>query len=323
MQVVPHIAIVSGLLLAGNNPNTLEGVVKSPTPFTRKRSLGILGPAYQSIYQPAWIWNRGRSKKFWFARLCERREFQGDPLCEKLKISLGDWIFVALTAYLLIVTPAVMAILTAWFTITVGLSCRSFTFLMYACCQFCLILLWIYDIRIADHNDPRKPSLKLRHWQKHRPRAYVWWTLVVLCASGATTFAVGGTLMQIIGVYRNCLCLTPLTHWSPLSRRQNFPIEISTSSAESIINSRTWWKGTGAGSVAFLGFSSFTGWWYQRLLRFQMDEVIDRIGFEPGNDDGPTSNMGSKLSEDEDLEGGLGDEKSLQHESRVEDIHAI
>ena len=62
-MTIPHIAIISSFLLAGNNPNTLEGVVGLPTIKDISPSWHIFSFAYHSRYKPAWIWNRGQSKK--------------------------------------------------------------------------------------------------------------------------------------------------------------------------------------------------------------------------------------------------------------------
>lgn len=59
--------------------------------------------------------------------------------------------------------------------------------------------------------------------------------------------------MQIMGVYRNCLCELSIRDW----RRSRFD--------------------TGASAVAFLGFISYAGWWYQRRLRFQFKLLINQI----------------------------------------------
>ena len=57
-MTIPHVAIVSSFLLAGNNPNILEGIVGLPT-IEKKPSLKwhFLLLTYDSRYKPAWIWN--------------------------------------------------------------------------------------------------------------------------------------------------------------------------------------------------------------------------------------------------------------------------
>ena len=72
---ITSIAILSGLLLAGNNPNTLEGVLALPTidkeeakiPFPNIWILNQLKfeLAYPSRYKISWLWWRGRRKQEW------------------------------------------------------------------------------------------------------------------------------------------------------------------------------------------------------------------------------------------------------------------
>ena len=282
-MVIPHIAVVSGLLLAGNNPNTLEGVVSHPGAKEVENIWGVWAPVYESCYMPAWIWNRGRSKKLWFERVANEFDDGDRSLHTVLRMTAGDWGIVSVIAYSLIVTPVVLAFLTAYYTVTVGLSCRSFTVLLYCICQACLLGLWVWDIQAARLHlgFKRRPSLDWKAWQGHRPSSYFWWTSVLICGAVAVFFAVGGTSMQVIGAYRNCLCLIPLSHWGSAALRDDFPIIISTDSREAILSAQTWWVGTGAGAVAFLGISSFIGWWYQRLVKFQMKRLIDRIDWKP------------------------------------------
>ena len=52
-MVIPHIAIISGLLLAGNNPNILEGVVEEPTCEHQPAYLHLFTLVYESRYRPA------------------------------------------------------------------------------------------------------------------------------------------------------------------------------------------------------------------------------------------------------------------------------
>ena len=89
-MVIPHIAIVSGLLLAGNNPNILEGVVEGTTCEPQPAYLHLFALVYESRYRPAWIWRRGRSKKIWIKRVCEGPG-QHPPEGLKIKMDIGGW----------------------------------------------------------------------------------------------------------------------------------------------------------------------------------------------------------------------------------------
>jgi hypothetical protein len=71
-MTIPHLSIVSGLLLAGNNPNTFEkvvahefGDVEDPESFEDKHFCWAKFSelTYNSRYQPQWLWLGARSKR--------------------------------------------------------------------------------------------------------------------------------------------------------------------------------------------------------------------------------------------------------------------
>jgi hypothetical protein len=90
-MVVPHISIVSGLLLAGNNPNTLEAVIGRDASEIEDNvwiceALGLgFGLAYPSRYKTAWMWLRGRQKRHWVDRVLDSYSLtQGSIPVERL-----------------------------------------------------------------------------------------------------------------------------------------------------------------------------------------------------------------------------------------------
>ena len=92
-MILPHVAIIGSLLLAGNNPNIWQVAAPltadtAPSPASASRQNGQdesrgagallprisrrLGRAYTSggvTFKPAWTWNRGANKAMWFAEL--------------------------------------------------------------------------------------------------------------------------------------------------------------------------------------------------------------------------------------------------------------
>ena len=278
---MPHDAIVSGLLLAGNNPNTLEGVVGKPTQRPQTPHCHLFELVYDSRYRPTWIWQRGRSKKIWIERICHDSATAPDGLAAKLRMKPQDWMVVVFLSYSMILVPSLLAFLTSYYTPVVGLSCRSMTFLVYMICQLYLTVLWVWDIQ-STHLDPagtphtpvtRIPWLKggvRDNWQ-----AYLWWPNVFAGGACAVFTAIGGTIMQLMGVYRNCRCALPIKYWRRSASDVTFTI--SPNSAEAIQHAATYWKGTGITAITFLVFISYVGWWYQRRLRYQFKLLVDRI----------------------------------------------
>ncbi len=280
-MIVPHIAIVSGLLLAGNNPNTLEGVVGKPTAAPQAPLYRLFELSYDSRYKPNWVWQRGRMKKIWIERICYDQTTAPDGLAAKMTMKPGDWMVVGFFAYSMVLIPSILAFLTSYYTPVVGLSCRSLTFLIYEICQLYLTVLWIWDIHstyLDSNGAPHTPVTRipwLHGSVRHNWQAYVWWPNVLAGGACAIFTAIGGTMMQIMGVFRNCLCTLPVRYWRRSAFDTEFPI--STNSAEAIQNAVTYWKGTGVTAVTFLGFISYVGWWYQRRLRYQFKLLVDQI----------------------------------------------
>ena len=327
-MTVPHISIISGLLLAGNNPNTLEGILGEPVPeeevvMPNERHIQhFVTFVYDSRYRPAWIWNRGRSKRFWAKRLNHtwiERYGKGstvptaDLQPRALHMGVGDWCWIYFLAYCMILIPSLLAFLTAWYTPFVGLGtsfgrprlpstkislerrianflqdlsnhllgCRSMTVLVYMLCQLVLISLWIIDIE-SSHLDkdgvPQTPYTRSpfkQDGEKAPWRSRVWYGVAIITGIVSTLITIGGTMMQIMGVYRNCLCSIPISQW--YNPWDSF-LDISTNSSEDIHFARRTWKSLGAAAVVFLGMVSFIGWWYQKRLRYQMRRMIQDIG---------------------------------------------
>lgn len=396
---IPHIAIVSGCLLAGNNPNTLAGITPPRGRLPRVWNSGhfwstlteplldvtdrVVGLTYDANYKPAWMWNRGRSKREWILRLCEEfRDHDRHDFLPALKaeISMGrlDWLTVSVFAFLLFFIPCLFGFLTSFYTPQIGLSCRSLTFLMYGCAQTWLLLLWIWNLTWRDNNwrarrrgldvyaragrelshmsmaaanplpdeteggivpmtradaantehetqsiplmqaggsspnasTEQAPnsgfgeifsSLSEARWfrrsSNQRPSSdenralsqgalqsgsgisrlgfIIFWLLMAIGFAAAVFSAIGGTMMQIIGVYRNCLCQINMNTW--LHGRNEATLGISSNSAEDIQQASRYWIPMGGAASGFLGLVAYVAWWYQRRLRFRFTELVGRI----------------------------------------------
>lgn len=135
-MIIPHIAIISGLLLAGNNPNILEGIVATQRQ-EQDEGMSFLGLTfnltYPSCYKVAWQWHRGHNKKLWIDKLLDtylHRPGDEKPgkdmelLQGKTSLSILDWFVVLFLGALLLGVPFFLAFITAFYTPQVGLSCR-------------------------------------------------------------------------------------------------------------------------------------------------------------------------------------------------------
>lgn len=350
---IPHVAVVSGCLLAGNNPNTLEVImtgvaswakrshqqtleaslrrastfrrqpslaavptalfqaIRSPTIRTSRSASGggvtsptaVVGTArpaatekhvshvldvvfkdfYDSVYQPAWMWERGRSKRNWIRRvqlLYRRRE-------RAYGLSAVEWLYLVLLTLFLVATPYLLAFLTSFYTPQVGLSCRSFTFTLYFIFQVILAILWLADF----HREQPTPLVKRaavpwgsgkrrddsdnagRQPTRMLPLPTPFACLLFFGLAGAAFSTIAGTLLQIIGVYRNCLCGIPMSSWIS---KQGFLV-IGTNTAERIYYARRFWLQTGVASIILLIVTCYVGWWYQRHWRIRFTRIIDEL----------------------------------------------
>lgn len=155
-MIMPHCAIVSGCLLAGNNPNTLEALMSGlrsleSSSSTESNTTSIwqyfqFESVYASDYMPAAIWRRGASKRSWIKMISNEPEYRykRESIRKLIRLDIYSWTYlIGFTATLLGI-PFVLAFLTSYFTPPVGLSCRSFTFLLYVVFQVWLTIFWIF-----------------------------------------------------------------------------------------------------------------------------------------------------------------------------------
>jgi hypothetical protein len=282
-MIIPHVAIVSGCLLAGNNPNTLQVIVCSltgPWPgkkpeydasgelIKEKAPLYELGQAYyQSVYTPVWMWERGRSKRRWVAELTK---IYPDPPMKRqgyyreARITFRDWVVLVVITLVLMIFPFVLAFLTSYFTPTIGMSCRTFTFLLYFLFQLVLSALWMVDFFTK-----QKPTSGTG---EHKV-SMLFSMVLAFTVLGSVFTAVVGTFLQILGVYRNCLCTLPINIWGS----RDFNIVISSNSADDIKYANKFWVPTGVTSIVLMIVVCYIGWWYQRHWRIQFRSVVEKL----------------------------------------------
>lgn len=304
-MTIPHVAIVGGCLLAGNNPNTLQVIICGISPWdseVHKRDkrwwhyLNLYRSLYESVYQPVWMWERGRSKRNWIRRV--QKEFEdevplGDnykdkgpqgehvkdemlPNDDNFKLDAMDWAFLIIVASALMATPFILAFLTSFYTPTIGLSCRSFTFLLYFAFQIWISLIWFWDFRLEERSPLTQEIALLSGKIITVPSFYC--AVMAFGLIGSAFTAIAGTFLQILGVYRNCLCSIPMSAWSS----GDYSIVISTDSADDIKYAEHFWLPTGITSIVALVAVCYVGWWYQRHWRRRFTNLIDELQIEEG-----------------------------------------
>jgi hypothetical protein len=266
----------------------------SHRPFKRvwllKYALGNLKfqLAYTSRYKTAWLWLRGYNKQQWINTLLEiygtinvdctvPAAYQDTALFHPplpghwepsrlfrapKPLSYGDtflrdpqmyrlakmchltwsWLVVLAVTGILIVVPFVLACLMAWSTPPIGLACRSFTFVLYLATQ----VLQISMLLIA-YKHGRTASYAQR---------VVWYYIAAFFGAAAIFTAIGGTMMQLMGVYSQCRCHVPITYWLDMDN-PNVWIAVGVNSALDILEARLYWRACGFSAVGFLGVLSY------------------------------------------------------------------
>ncbi|EFW99500.1 hypothetical protein CMQ_7868 [Grosmannia clavigera kw1407] len=333
-MTIPHIAIVSGLLLAGNNPNILEGVLHMNGEYEEDNKIVLgfkYGLAFPSCYKVAWLWNRGHNKKNWLKTLVDTYLKQKRPnskeldvdddmlqLQQRTTLSFLDWALLLFLTILLLSLPCVLALLTAYFTPVVGVSCRAITITMYLSAQIGQIILWLwayagplavidvyglsffftggwldrngfyrpYDVRWLAGNDGLAHNpIKLMRILWSKGRGLLCWQFLWNClyylgqwllGGFGVLAAIGGTLMQLMGVYSADVCRVTTPNWSK-NDIHRADVLLSQNTAKMIRLSRSTWIPFASTAIGFMSAVSFVGWLYQRRMRNVFLKLATRI----------------------------------------------
>ncbi|KAF5557728.1 glycoside hydrolase family 3 [Fusarium napiforme] len=259
-MIIVHVAIVNGFLLASNNPSPVTMLVGRP-PSIRK-PLKIFPPIYDGILQPVFMWRRGVNKMEWLEK--SRAWRRGDETFMKdVRIKKRDYLgWIILPTIILISLPPAAGAVVAWQTPPRGWGCRSLSFVTYAGFQMVLTPLYFFITRETE----RKTTLqRMIHWLC----VLVFGVTVVL----ALFTSIATTLMQIIGVFRNCFCYVNSGMWLDL----NNAIVNVASDTTNRRNSSDGWIVMGGVATAFMAVCSFFGWWFQMNIRVSFEDAIKDI----------------------------------------------
>ncbi|KAE9365866.1 hypothetical protein N431DRAFT_516708 [Stipitochalara longipes BDJ] len=305
-MIIVHVAIVSGCLLASNNPSTSSGIVGSnhealeesrrkfydiqrapssrstlrpgekvqqESEKSRRRWFAhkILGwsDAYDTTFQPVSLWSRGSNKLLWIQK---SGAYVNSDFKKLMNITGWGWIFkVLFPALVLIVLPPATGGVVAYFTPPRGLGCRSLSFIVYAFSQ--VIVTIIATIRCAvdngEKNNKKKTTLE---------KIFTGGGFKIISAPfwfGSLVAAIGGTTMQITGVFRNCICYSDARTWWNINNIN--PAINLASDTQDARNSSVYWIKMGSTATVFMAVNCYIGWWYQRLIRHRFTDAVKRI----------------------------------------------
>lgn len=248
------VAIVNGCLLANNNPSTLLAVIGCRVPdLTGPKLRFEWWPVHDSNVQPVSIWDRGSNKRALLkdnaAWIVYKREYP---------IDFYYWSFVTTSTLILAVLPSALAIAISYTYI--GVSCRALNVLLYAVLQLVLIFMAVWrDWR------PISPSSC-----EHRTRSS--FLLLVFLLSVFNSFV--GTMLQIMGVYRNCICYIPVSYWF---HPDDTPVRHLAGDTLERRNASRYWTVIGYGSMGFLTITCYMSWRFQRTVRRAFEDQIKKL----------------------------------------------
>jgi hypothetical protein len=285
-----------------------------PNPFRRFRAAilrlqhGQLGPLrflddiYKDRYQPVTMWKRGQNKQewVWASRAWERLQPNAvNPANAPNQVDNGTgmsprdlrvttWrylLFVILATLVLINLPPTAGAVVAWRTPPIGWGCRSLSFVCYAGCQFLLVWLFLAKTYLSVWHKERWYDT---NWSDLSWRKILWcavssffnfvFVLFYILTSIASLFvALGGTLMQVIGVYRNCFCYVNANKWYHLDSAF---VNVASDTQEQRDSSANWITFGGA-ATGFMGLCCYIGWWYQNIIRKRYQKVVNELCREP------------------------------------------
>lgn len=311
-MVIPYLAMISCAMLAPNSPSTLHGIVcdggnsvrmdKYELSFWKQHWMKIKGykglrfivtqlegyspmeTPFEGRFRTVKLWKRGLNKRQWVQEAINDylvpnncREGEGSDripeaeLRRHLTLNCLDCSYVLIVSLFAVLTPSALAFLTSYTTPQAGLSCRSLTYLIYAISQACEMALWTFAAR-----------LRIRYgtlWSEVNPivKRICWWGQVFV-GFFAIFAAVGGTLMQLVGVYRSCACQVPAAHWPRLS--DSVYVVLSDNTAADIDAAKRWWKITGSTGVGIAALVCALAWWHQRRLRRVFRDEADKLANE-------------------------------------------
>lgn len=318
-MTVPHLAIIASAMLAAESPSALQGIVwdggsaASRDRFEKGfwdsvknkmqdysllkwvlgkvRGYEVIENTYDGQFKTVSLWNRGPNKRRWVQEAIRSYEtshvesrgenlMRPEDVRQALQEDVGDILSVAIATACLLVVPSALAFLTSYNTPRKGISCRTLTYLVYGITQVLECLFWTWEAWL-------KVKYGERWSEAHTGAKTVAWLGQMVVGFVAIFAAVIGTLMQLLGVYRTCLCMVimyprspvrslcvsdkmwkqvPISYWVTADHPGAY-VDLSTNDAASIKAASEYWVTTGAVAVGFICLICALGWWHQRRLK--------------------------------------------------------
>ena len=238
-----------------------------------KRSKAKRFSYYTSTFRPTWLWDRAYTFRKWATPGAEGLQL-GSIVKAKIH-SRGLRVIAALLAVFFMALPCVLACFIAYYTPTVGFSCRAVTILVYSLSQLILILGWLYHSDPLSHPHAYSSSSVAGKIHNSILKKLIYAFLGFIALLGGAFPAIGGTIMQLVGVYRNCLCNAGLKYMIS-NRRYLGVVQLATDTEEHRKGYRSW-NGFGMTGIVCMGIISIMGWYYQMRARSRLKRLVRKL----------------------------------------------
>lgn len=299
-MIVVHVAIVSGCLLASNNPSAASIFASEATPGPAKKILPLI---YDTPFQPVSMLGRGSNKEEWLAKLvlhcyqtradccgknCSTCDHQAlRTAANDIRVGPGTyWLLIVFPTLILVSLPPAAGAVVAHQTPPTGWGCRSLTLVLYAGAQSLMVLCngMRHQFRAPPSEDSPADHLNTIRIRRHGLvgctlrmllATYECWPQFLLAISSFAGFLslfaiLGGTIMQVAGVYKNCFCYVNSGMWLDLD---NAYVNIASDTADQRNASHNWIY-MGCIATGFMAACCYVGWWYQQTLRTRYRQIV-------------------------------------------------
>lgn len=239
------------------------------------RHLPLFHPAYDTRFQPVWLWNRGINKMRWLER---SHVFSNQLFGGRFKLTTFEWIiYIIIPTIVLIILPPGAGGVVSYATPPIGFACRSLSFVTYASFQSALGLISLLRYYFED-----------KGFLKEHPRWKLFFsnirlTISVILTLGSAFTSIGGTMMQVMGVYRNCFCYVIASEWWKIMLHNwdpGYVINVAVDT-QKLRNSSRNWIVMGTVATASMAVACYVGYWYQRSLRERFVTEVENLFPEP------------------------------------------
>lgn len=209
-------------LVRVNSALVAAGIAPTEVRRNRGRKIPSWSDAYPTDFQPVSLWSRGINKRMWIKKSAawyDEDEDRRNQFRKAMNISVLGWILETLVPTIALVgIPPAAGGFVAYITPSKGVGCRSLSFIVYAISQFLLSIIALIRNAVDDGGPGRLTG------KSFRAICFVFWFLSLVAA-------IGGTTMQITGVYRNCICHTGADTWWGILRGTENPHETGSEMA--------------------------------------------------------------------------------------------